>query len=198
MQRRASSRAGGEGRGPATSSSRGSRPAPSRHRLPRGTGLPLPPSCSGLFANLKLPLASRERFVSPLRSGERWGNLRPGARRSPVVPGQWGGGRAGYGNGVPHVRSSGPVPSRRGRGTGSGGAGTEGQAGAGRCCGRPRKAVTAGGWGCVGGFCPVERELRRVCVWHQSFGGEKDRRVRVKLRGARMLPLFKLEWSKML
>lgn len=106
---------------------------------------------------------------------------------------------------VPRVRSSGavpvpvPVPSPRGRGAGSGGAGAEGQAGPGRWCGRPGKAVSAGGvWGCVGGFCPVEREPRRACVWHQkSLGGEKGRRVRVKWKGARMLPLFQLECSKM-
>lgn len=72
---------------------------------------------------------------------------------------------------------------RRGRGRGTGG--------------RPGKAVSGEGWGCGGGFCPVQRELRRACVWHQSLGGEKGRRVRVKLKGARRLPLFKLECSKM-
>lgn len=90
-----------------------------------------------------------------------------------------------------------PGPGQRGWGPVSGAAAPPGPVGAEGRAGGPGRRCRRGGGGCGGGLCPVLREPRRACVWHQSLGGEKGRRVRVELKGARRLPLFKLECSKM-
>lgn len=83
-----------------------------------------------------------------------------------------------------------PVPSRGGRGAGAAGPGQ-----------RAGRAAREGGVrGVVGGAGVGSARWSGSCdvpVSGKSLGGEKGRRVRVKLKGARRLPLFKLECSKM-